>query len=310
MPVFPEKFYSIKEREILLPKLLELTYTSWDIKAFADDLWREADDQLRAAIQAQWESNRAETGGHEWALPEWKGAYPEIAWEREAGCPLPPFKWDDNRRARLQAELDAYYAKLYGLSRDELRYILDPQDVYGEDFPGETFRVLKEKELKQYGEYRTRRLVLEAYDALSWFDEQAQVEKLEGLMEEYRREGAKSAQPPAEAEKQKVYPLPAQPARAAESEPAYPAGSLFSPPQQSASSTAGPAIQLNSKVIIEDDSGARYEYHVHPQAKKGQYSGTCRQVGPYSPLYLSMKGKRVGERFEFGGKGYRVVEVG
>jgi len=30
------------------------------------------------------------------------------------------------------------------------------------NFPGETFRVLKEKEGKQYGEYRTRRLVLKA----------------------------------------------------------------------------------------------------------------------------------------------------
>lgn len=30
------------------------------------------------------------------------------------------------------------------------------------DFPGETFRVLKEKEIRAYGEYRTRRLVLEA----------------------------------------------------------------------------------------------------------------------------------------------------
>jgi len=32
-----------------------------------------------------------------------------------------------------------------------------------EDFPGETFRVLKEKEEKQFGEYRTRRLVLAAW---------------------------------------------------------------------------------------------------------------------------------------------------
>ena len=31
-------------------------------------------------------------------------------------------------------------------------------------FPGETFRVLKEKELRQFGEYRTRRLVLEAWE--------------------------------------------------------------------------------------------------------------------------------------------------
>jgi len=34
------------------------------------------------------------------------------------------------------------------------------------DFPGETFRVLKEKEERKYGEYRTRRLVLEAWDRL------------------------------------------------------------------------------------------------------------------------------------------------
>ena len=47
---------------------------------------------------------------------------------------------------------------------DALRYILDPQDVHGEDFPGETFRVLKDKEVKAFGEYRTRRLVLEVWD--------------------------------------------------------------------------------------------------------------------------------------------------
>ncbi len=46
----------------------------------------------------------------------------------------------------------------YGLTRDELRYILDPKDVYGDDFPGETFHVLKDKEMRQYGEYQTRRL--------------------------------------------------------------------------------------------------------------------------------------------------------
>jgi hypothetical protein len=56
------------------------------------------------------------------------------------------------------------HARLYGLTRDELRYILDPADVYGPDFPGETFRVLKEKEIRSFGEYRTRRLVLEAWD--------------------------------------------------------------------------------------------------------------------------------------------------
>ncbi len=76
------------------------------------------------------------------------------------------FKWDEDRRAGLPAELDAYYAKLYSLTRDELRSILDPKDVHGPDFLGETFRALKEKEERLYGEYRTRRLVLEAWERL------------------------------------------------------------------------------------------------------------------------------------------------
>lgn len=77
-----------------------------------------------------------------------------------------PFPWDLERRALLRAELDAYYAYLYGLTRDELRYILDPADLYGDDFPSETFRVLRKNEIKEYGEYRTQRLVLEAWDRL------------------------------------------------------------------------------------------------------------------------------------------------
>ena len=36
----------------------------------------------------------------------------------------------------------------------------------GSDWPSETFRVLKSKEERQFGEYRTRRLVLEAWDRL------------------------------------------------------------------------------------------------------------------------------------------------
>ncbi len=53
--------------------------------------------------------------------------------------------------AQLRSELDAYCARLYSLTRDELRYILDPKEVHGEDFPGETFRVLKEKEVRLHG---------------------------------------------------------------------------------------------------------------------------------------------------------------
>ncbi|BAZ40276.1 putative type II DNA modification enzyme [Calothrix sp. NIES-4101] len=85
---------------------------------------------------------------------------------KDMGYDGEPFIWNSNRRAILRAELDAYYAKLYGLTRDELRYILDPADVYGADFPSETFRVLKNNEIKQFGEYRTQRLVLEAWDRI------------------------------------------------------------------------------------------------------------------------------------------------
>jgi hypothetical protein len=57
-----------------------------------------------------------------------------------------------------------YEAHLCGRIRDGLRYILNPKGVYGKDFPGQTCRVLKE--VKQFGEYRIRRLILEAWDEL------------------------------------------------------------------------------------------------------------------------------------------------
>ncbi|MGZ6555105.1 MAG: hypothetical protein ACXVDV_21165, partial [Bacteroidia bacterium] len=148
-----------EQYSFIFKRTFELTYTSWDLKAFADDIWKEADEDLRNTIKAQWEENKKATGGHEWSPPEWC----EIC---EQGIKLPPFKWDEERRAVLKAELDAIYAKLYGLTDQELRYILDPQDVYGADFPGETFRVLKDKEIKKYGEYRTKRLVLEAWERI------------------------------------------------------------------------------------------------------------------------------------------------
>jgi len=187
LPIFTIHLYSDIDISFIIPRVLELIYAEWDIKPFADDLWQDEDGELRAVIRKQWEENRTATGGHQCNPPEWA----EIA---EDGIPLPPFKWAEDRRAVLRGELDAYYAKLYGLTRKQLRYILDPADltekeledildpweevkdpldtegyvrrVQASTFPGETFRVLKEKEIKQYGEYRTRRLVLEAWDRL------------------------------------------------------------------------------------------------------------------------------------------------
>jgi len=87
-------------------------------------------------------------------------------WAEDLGYDGPPFSWNSERRVHLRAELDAYYARLYGLTRDELRYVLDPADVMGEGYPSETFRVLKSNEQREFGEYRTQRLVLAAWDAL------------------------------------------------------------------------------------------------------------------------------------------------
>ncbi len=120
LPILPPSAYSEADLGFIVPRVLELTYTSHSMAPFARDL----------------------------------------------GFEGPPFVWDEDRRAQLRAELDAWYALAYGLNRDELRYVLDPKDVMGADYPSETFRVLQKNEIAQFGEYRTQRLVLAAYDAL------------------------------------------------------------------------------------------------------------------------------------------------
>lgn len=84
-------------------------------------------------------------------------------WAEEIGYSGQPFGWDEDRRVKLRAELDVLFARKYGLTEEELRYVLDPANVRGADYPSETFRVLKEKETRLYGEYRTERLVLDAW---------------------------------------------------------------------------------------------------------------------------------------------------
>ena len=88
-------------------------------------------------------------------------------WAEDLGHAGAPFGFDLDHRDQLRAELDAFFARKYGLSRDELRYILDPADTHGESYPSETFRGLKRNEIERYGEYRTRRLVLAAFDQLT-----------------------------------------------------------------------------------------------------------------------------------------------
>jgi hypothetical protein len=87
-------------------------------------------------------------------------------WAEDLGYSGKPFAWDEGRRAQLRAELDVLFARKYGLTDEELQYVLDPTKAKGMEYPSETFRVLKEKEIRHYDEYRTERLVLEAWQRM------------------------------------------------------------------------------------------------------------------------------------------------
>lgn len=80
------------------------------------------------------------------------------------GCPVTV--WDTDQRAVLTARLDAFYAIKYGLSREDFEFILDPEAVMGQGYPTETFPQVKSNDIRDYGEYRTKRLALQAYDEL------------------------------------------------------------------------------------------------------------------------------------------------
>jgi N-6 DNA Methylase len=93
-------------------------------------------------------------------------SYSMRPWAEDLGYLGLPFGFDPEHRAQLRAELDAFLARKYGVTRDELRYILEPADVMGANYPSETFRGLKRNEQAAFGEYRTQRLVLDAWDRM------------------------------------------------------------------------------------------------------------------------------------------------
>jgi hypothetical protein len=93
----------------LLPRVLELTYTAWDLAPFA----------------------------------------------RDVGYDGPPFRWDPARRFLLRCELDAAFFHLYGISQDDVDYIID------------TFPIVRKNDEKAHGEYRTKQMILKVYDAMA-----------------------------------------------------------------------------------------------------------------------------------------------
>ncbi|NYH50445.1 hypothetical protein HNR06_000034 [Nocardiopsis arvandica] len=74
---------------------------------------------------------------------------------RDLGDEGAPFRWDEERRAIMRAELDALFFHLYGINRDDVDYIMD------------TFPIVKKKDVAKYDTYRTKDLILEIYDRMA-----------------------------------------------------------------------------------------------------------------------------------------------
>lgn len=131
----PDQIPSAMQWQIV-KRVAELCYFNHDMDGWASELWEEMSEEQRSEL-------------------------PQLGNQQ-------PWIYNPERRAVLQAELDAIFAHLYGLNTEDLRYILDPEDVCGKGCINETFRVLKDNELRQYGEYRTKRLVLEAWNKFGY----------------------------------------------------------------------------------------------------------------------------------------------
>ncbi|MBH0241502.1 N-6 DNA methylase [Streptomyces cavourensis] len=74
---------------------------------------------------------------------------------RDLGDTGAPFIWNEDRRTTIRAELDALFFHLYGITRDDVDYILD------------TFPIVKRKDEAKYGTYRTKELILAEYDRMA-----------------------------------------------------------------------------------------------------------------------------------------------
>jgi hypothetical protein len=151
LPVVPPARYiepclwsegTLTVQDWFLSRVLELTYTAWDLEPFGQDCG-------------------------------WFG---------------PPFRWDEERRFLLRCELDAGFFHLYlpatsqgqwksalvaeGAAHDESEEDLSrlkttfptPRDAV--PYILDTFPIVRRKDEEKYGEYRTKRVILEIYDAL------------------------------------------------------------------------------------------------------------------------------------------------
>lgn len=125
----PSRFQDITSHvHPLVPKVLELLFTAWDLEPFA----------------------------------------------RDCGYDGPPFIWDEERRFQIRAELDAAFFHLYlgtpeEWSRTGSPELLEsfPTPRHAVDYIMETFPIVKRKDEKAHGTYRTKLAILDIYDQMA-----------------------------------------------------------------------------------------------------------------------------------------------
>ncbi len=105
-------------------------------------------------------------------------AYDMSLLAQDCGYDGPPFIWNEERRFEIRCELDALYFHLYlsggvgcnwcELKGDDLTELKKyfPTPRHAVEYIMETFPIVKKNDEKQYGEYRTKRRILEIYDKM------------------------------------------------------------------------------------------------------------------------------------------------
>lgn len=148
---FPPEKYSKDLESFILPRVFELTYSCWNLQEFANEIWNQITSELRELLINQRNQNakQTEVASSEIVLPIWAQQLTQY------GCPFPPFIWHKERRFHLLCDLDALFGHLYNLTHDEFDYIL------------ETFPIVKRSDEAHYGEFRTKRVILEKFDAMA-----------------------------------------------------------------------------------------------------------------------------------------------
>lgn len=105
------KWFDCNLEAFVRARIVELTYTSDRLRAYAEDL---VDDN-----------------------------------------PGSPYRWVPERRDQIRAEIDAAMFHMYEVDRDDTAHVLD------------SFSALRRHDERDHGEFRTKRLVLAAYDAMA-----------------------------------------------------------------------------------------------------------------------------------------------